>query len=593
MNAIEVGCSAAESDSLSASRRRAVTGEVVMNAIEVASVAAEIDSLSANASRGAVTGNVLMNAIEVGLVAAEIDSLSASASQSSNREVVHPHAEFDTYDNCCSGFVIKSDHSLHETDSLPTRGDSGQAMIRERTRHLAASSVETPGKVMSEDRTRMWSALYPRLHNLVLYLFALMFVCLNCQACHDKPRAEAFCGHPTRSVSTNVRLTFDTENSALKCIGTKVATVHPLEFVIQATGELQPNANAVTRVNAAMNGKIDAVYASVGEYVKQGQVLATIKSVEIGNLVTDLFKTEIEIDSELSKDLLEIDCELKQLSAELKLCQRQHDRAQLLLDEKIGSQANLEACQTLLEKHQLSVAALEEKKERITQVAKDRFRLARVALVQRLSTLGMPEKTIRQVLDRRELVSSIPIEAPQSGFILERNVNPSELVDSARTLFVIDDIDTLWLVADVFEHDVQFIKHGEIIEFTVDSFPNHVFKGKIDFISEAMNPETRTLAVRALISNPGQKLKPKMFARMKICAGHHRTLAIEKTAIQDAGSDKVVYVPISHTEYEERKVVPGEENEKYVEVVKGLHDGEPVVVCGASLLRSQCLKQAR
>ncbi len=427
----------------------------------------------------------------------------------------------------------------------------------------------------------------------------LFYVCLFCQACHEKSEADVFsqptkaCCQDRKTADGSTRVTVETECNALKQIQTEVVGQHSLAFVIEATGELQPNANAVTRVSAPITGKVAAVHASVGDYVKPGQVIATITSQEIGNLVTDLFKTETEIETELSKDLLEIDCDLKQNEAELTLCQKQYDRAKLLIDEKIGSQAGLEAAQTMLEKHRLTIAALEEKKTRIKHVAEERVRMAGVAIEQRLSVLGMPERTIRDVLHNRTLVTSVPIETAQAGFILERNVNPGELVDPSRMLFVVDDIDSLWLVADIFERDVQYVKRGELIEFTVDSFPKQTFRGKLDFVGGSMNPETRTLAVRALIPNPGMKLKPKMFARMKILAGHHQALSIPKSAVQDAGSDKVVYVPVSNTEYIERKVVLGEEADHYVEVLDGLKPGERIVAKGACGLRSQCLKQER
>lgn len=431
--------------------------------------------------------------------------------------------------------------------------------------------------------------------NIALNVLAVVLVSIACQSCQNRPEhAEATVPPPkynARAGSDFGRIVLDSESEALKDIKTEPVGNHYMEFSIQATGELQPNANAVTRVSAPTSGRIGTVNACVGEFVKRGQVIATLKSQEVGNLVTDLFKTETDIDAELSKDLLDIDCEVKQTAAELALHQKKYNRAKLLIDEKIGSQADLENVQTLVEKDQLSLRALQEKREKLNHVAEDRVRLASVAVAQKLSVLGMPEVTIRDVLDRRQLVSSIPITAAQAGFVLERNVNSGELVDSSRTLFIVDDFDTLWLVADIFEHDVQFVKRGENIEFKVESFPKETFKGKIDFVAGSMNPETRTLAVRALIPNPGMKLKPKMFARMKICAGAHRSLAIEKTAIQDAGSDKVVYVPVGPTEFIERKVVLGDENDKYVEILSGLKPGERVVTAGASDLRSQSLKQ--
>jgi len=168
-----------------------------------------------------------------------------------------------------------------------------------------------------------------------------------------------------------------------------------------------------------------------------------------------------------------------------------------------------------------------------------------------------------------------------------------ELVDPSRTLFVVDDIDNLWLVADIFEQDVDYVSIGQDIEFTVDSFPDQRFKGKLDFVAGTINPETRTLAVRAVIPNPGCKLKPRMFVRMKILCGNHKVLAVPKKAVQDAGSEKVVYVQTSKTSFEERPVHLGEESGDYVEILDGIRQGELVVTAGSFRLRSQSLKQSR
>jgi len=97
----------------------------------------------------------------------------------------------------------------------------------------------------------------------------------------------------------------------------------------------------------------------------------------MGVLVTDLFKTETEIASELSRNLFDTDCDLKQARAELTLCQKQHGRAKLLLDERIGSLSAVEVLQTELDKHELTISALEEKKARIKTVAEEKKGLAR------------------------------------------------------------------------------------------------------------------------------------------------------------------------------------------------------------------------
>ncbi|MBS1954152.1 MAG: efflux RND transporter periplasmic adaptor subunit [Cyanobacteria bacterium SZAS-4] len=369
------------------------------------------------------------------------------------------------------------------------------------------------------------------------------------------------------------------------------ASLRSLNFVIEATGQLQANASAVTRISAPVSGKVNTIKVSLGEVVKSGQLLASITSQEVGAMITDLFKTETEIESDLSRDILDIDCELEQTQAELILSQKQYERTKLLVEEKVSSLAELERTRTHLEKDQLSVTALEKKKRRIQFASDEKRRMAHIALEQKLTLLGMPANTIKNIMSHRDVVPAIPIQTPQAGFVLERNVNLGELVDPSRTLFVVDDIDTLWLVADIFEQDIAKVSSGQEIQFTVDSYPKEKFRGKLDFVAGTINPETRTLAVRALIANPSLKLKPKMFARMKIIAGNHTVLALPKSAIETIGSNKLVYVQKSDTIFEERRVHIGEESSELVEIVDGIKPGERVVVGGSFALHSLSLKQ--
>ena len=407
--------------------------------------------------------------------------------------------------------------------------------------------------------------------------------------------ANAYSGSPVPAPkpSTKTIVSLAAQPNALSRIKVEVAKTRGLDHLIEATAQLQANANAVTRVSPPISGKVTAVSASLGDPVKKGQVLATITSQEIGSLVTDLFKAETDIDSELASDKMQIDFDLKQTESQRCLCRKQLERAQLLLDEKIGSQASLESAQTEYDRHNLTIEALNQKKLKAEAIAENKKRLARESLEQKLMVLGMPCPTIQKIMKDRSVVNMIPIITPQAGIVLERNVNIGELVDPSKSLFVVDDIDNLWLVADIFEQDVQNVRAGQNIEFKVDSFPNKSFTGKLDYVAGTINPDTRTLAVRAVVANPGLKLKPKMFARMKIYGEKRAVLAIPASAVQDAGSEKVVYIPLSNGEFEERRITAGEEAGGYIEILKGLKLGDKVVVSGSFTLRSQALKQGR
>ena len=124
----------------------------------------------------------------------------------------------------------------------------------------------------------------------------------------------------------------------------------------------------------------------------------------------------------------------------------------------------------------------------------------------------------------------------------------------------------------------------------VDSFPGKVFHGKLDYVANQVDSDTRTLAVRAEVTNKQLLLKPKMFARMTIHVGEHNVLTIPKTAVQDGRTDKVVYVPAGPDAFEERKIKLGAESGDYVEVLSGLKSGERVVTKGSFDLRAEAVR---
>ena len=428
---------------------------------------------------------------------------------------------------------------------------------------------------------------------------SVLLACKNPQAAHSVSNGMPKNATATHMLSAlgNPLLTIDPESDILRKVTYETVTMRQLPIKIEATGQLQANANAVSRISAPTPGKVVSVSASLGDLVKKGQTVAVITSQEIGGLVTDLYKEETDIDSDLSRDIQQIEFEIEQNQTQLNLCRKQYERAKVLLDERIGALANVETAQTELEKHELAVQALNAKRESTKQIAEQRKHRSRQCLEQKLSILGMPDSAIKAVLNKRDLVNSIPLVTPQTGIVLERDVNVGELIDPSRTIMVEDDIDNLWLVADVFEQDVKHMRVGQPVEFWIDSFPGESFSGRLDYVAGTINPETRTLAVRAVIPNPGFRLKPKMFARLKIDVGTKSALMIPANAVQTAGSKKVVYLPTSSGSsdnkgaFEERVIEPGETVDGFTIVKSGLEEGERVVVNESLALRTLSLNK--
>lgn len=400
----------------------------------------------------------------------------------------------------------------------------------------------------------------------LIAVIALTVLLSSCQSAINKKKPSA----SQNAVRSSGTVVFEPNSPILKALKITAVKERKLAHLVEANAQLQPNANSVTRINPPIAGQVSSICANLGDSVRSGQLLATINSREVGVMIADLINEETEINSILSRELLDLDYELKRLEAQVDLDSKRYSRARLLFDEKIGSRAELETAETELKKNDLIIQATCAKRIKLQNVADEKKRLARLALKQRLKVLGMTPGAVDKIIASKSIVNALPICTPQAGIVLERNVNDGELADPSKTLFVIDDIDNLWLVADIFEKDIKYINVGKDVDFVVDSFPEEHFRARLDYVAGTINPDTRTLPVRCTVSNKGLKLKPKMFARMRIHVAEKLVPSIPRTAVQNIGTRKVVYCAISKNTFKQTEVVLGQESGDFVEVVSGL-----------------------
>jgi multidrug efflux pump subunit AcrA (membrane-fusion protein) len=364
-----------------------------------------------------------------------------------------------------------------------------------------------------------------------------------------------------------------------------------LDMTVKTTGEVLANANLLTHVNSPVTGRVTEVLVRIGEHVTDGQPLCRLRSNDIEQAEADLLQNEAQVRAELKQNLLQIDSDMETARAQVKLSESTYNRLKGLVEEQIASRADFEAAKTTFEKDKISLSALGRKRQATIALSDERMKLLCEPIKQKLRILGVSESSINEVLRTRQVDAEVPVLSPESGIVSERLINVGELADPSRPLFTIGNFDSVWIKADVYEKDVAKVQEGQPIVLEVDSFPGEEFRGKLNYVADSISPDTRTLNVRAEVDNPGCKLKPKMFARMSILVGEHRILTIPKTAVQDAGYAKVVYVPRGRGGFVERRVELGNEIGDYVEVLKGLTPGDTVVTNGSFELRSQIVKQ--
>lgn len=365
-----------------------------------------------------------------------------------------------------------------------------------------------------------------------------------------------------------------------------------LDSSVDVTGLVLANANLLTHVTTPVTGRVTEVMVSIGDRINEGQTLAYVRSPDIEQSEADLLQNEGQIKADLKRDLMQVDSDLSQAAAQLKLSKSTFSRIDALYSDKIAARADYEIAKTNYDKDQITLETNQRKRQTTIVLSNEHMKVTVEPIKQKLRLLGVSESQIEKVLKTRHIDPVVPVPAPESGILSERLVNVGELVDPTKALFTIGDYHNVWVKADIFQKDVALMKEGLPIELEVDSFPGEKFYGKLNYLADSISSDTRTLVVRAEVSNPGLKLKPKMFTRMKILVGQRQTLAIPAEAVQDTGSQKVVYLPMGNNKYIERIVDVGTKYGDYVEIRSGIKSGDQVVTVGSSVLCSKSLQQS-
>jgi cobalt-zinc-cadmium efflux system membrane fusion protein len=188
-------------------------------------------------------------------------------------------------------------------------------------------------------------------------------------------------------------------------------------------------------------------------------------------------------------------------------------------------------------------------------------------------------------------VAQVPLRAPFTGEVIERNATVGEVVDSTKILFTLADLSTVWVRADFPEHQVARLRKGLPIELRVAAYPKEVFRGTVTYVAAVVDPATRTLMVRSDVPNPDGRLRPEMFAEVSLLIEEQPVLAVTRAALQQVGGRAVVFAVVGPRRFEQREITVGQTAGDYVEVTGGLVDGDEVVTEGSYALKSELLRE--
>jgi membrane fusion protein, copper/silver efflux system len=205
---------------------------------------------------------------------------------------------------------------------------------------------------------------------------------------------------------------------------------------------------------------------------------------------------------------------------------------------------------------------------------------------EKLRLWKITEKQINLIEKSRELLTEFDVYADISGIVLRRDVSKGDYVSRGNVLFEIADLNHVWILLDAYETDLPFLKVGQKISFTLASVPGKEYSSVITFIDPLINPQTRTLAVRAETPNPEMALKPEMFVRAKIKTSlsiKEKSLLIPKTSVLWTGKRSVVYIKVPEADFpsfEMREIDLGVPSGDFYVVESGLKEGEEIVTNG-------------
>jgi membrane fusion protein, heavy metal efflux system len=388
-----------------------------------------------------------------------------------------------------------------------------------------------------------------------------------CAACGSKPpspKAEAPAGHPHEEHPA--RLTIDLEQQRANQFAFAEASIQSTARTIQTTGTIGPNETRVAHMRPLSRGRILRVRVRMGDRVKKGEELLAYDNVELGETVHEYLRALMD---------------LEQTKTQAEVAKRALERATDLAEVGALAKAELDRRDAEYRRSQATIQA-------------QRAEVARFD--ERLHRFGLEEQEIEGLLkknpqDYHREASTTMLKAPFDGIVLKANAAEGESIQPEDKLFDVVDTSSVWVQADLYPQDVASVREGDNATVYVEGYPEEKFRGRIAYVSDVVNPETRATRVRVELPNPDRRLKLDMFATIQLPSRQQRAaLLIPVNAVQQVDGKSVVFVREQPQQFEMREVKLGPESQGAIEVLSGLKTGETVVTRGSFVLKSEHMK---
>jgi cobalt-zinc-cadmium efflux system membrane fusion protein len=322
----------------------------------------------------------------------------------------------------------------------------------------------------------------------------------------------------------------------------QVVTIQPekLARTLRLTGAVAYNAFKTTPVITQVGGPVSRILVVPGQHVRQGEPMLEVASPDYSQLLDTYLK---------ARDTFRV-------------ADKNYARAQDLYQHNAIAERDLLQAESDRNQAQADLNAAE----------------------QGMKILGIknPEDLVKAPVS-----AEIPVIAPIGGEVVERLVSPGQVMQAGQTqAFTISDMSTVWVLANVYQADLAYVKTGDGVVAQTDAYPDS-FRGKISYISAALDPNTRTLQARIVVDNPGEKLKKDMYCTVTVTAGAvQKAIAVPDAAVlRDDENQPFVYVAAGSNQFGRRAVEIGASQNGETQILKGLSVGEKVVGDGSLFLQ--------
>lgn len=334
---------------------------------------------------------------------------------------------------------------------------------------------------------------------------------------------------------------------------------------IKTTGEIKADEGRVFHINSIVPGRVVKDYVSLGQVIKEGQLLAIVQNLEVSKVYGDYIHQshQNEVDIKASEERLQ-------------LFRKTLERAQKLYEAGIAAQKEVLAAQNQVNLTQIELNGLKEHGVHIKAEAEAM-----------LSAYGVK---LSDTPDPSKVETGSPLKSPRAGVVIQKNITMGDVVTADQPLYVVADLSKVWLDVAVYDKDLDSIELGQKLSFRTDSLPNREFEGTVSYIPPSAS-NMRTFTARAVLPNPGLLLKPGMFAQVIIEKGKTSKLPyLPDSAIQKFGNETFAFLALGNNKYQKRTVELGERMGDGYIVKTGLSVGDRVATEGSFTLKAELLK---